>query len=562
MSFSIVLSILLVLSFSVHGQADALKCRAVPHTSSWPSESSWDALNKSISGALIKSVPPGGVCHSDQPNYNSDLCPTVQKLWNSSWAFHSDDPVSIAENNWANDTCLPYPQYPCSDTGYPVYVVNASKAEHVQAGVNFARKNNVRLVVKASAHDFRGRSVAPYSLAIWTHNLRGLSYHKSFKSCDGQHYSKASDAYDGPAITMAAGENHGSTFEFANRYGLMIHVSGAPTVGLGGYISGGGHSLISFQKGLAADAILEMTVVLPSGKIVIANACENADVYWALRGGGGSTFGVVTSFTTKGFPSEPVSMSVLYFASPTFNDSAFWNSTAYVASHFPSLSNGGVMSYSNAYVGNTTFPSYFQGIFIGLNKTANQTLAMVEPIARKLNETFDGAMIAIIPLTQQYPSYYNWWINHQDTSSPLGVDIAIGSRLLDEKALAHPELASYLKAAAGDAAIQMNLVAGPGTHAFSKDFNSLSPAWRTSYVHAVAGVRWPPFDPAAKAEQMKALTYNKTAALRELAPNTGCYVNEVSVKALIYSATNSLFRRTLMNPTFRRRSGEQITHGC
>lgn len=59
--------------------------------------------------------------------------------------------------NFNNDTCLPDPAAPCSSGGYPVYVINATCADHIKAGVDFARKNNVRLIVKNSGHDYIGR---------------------------------------------------------------------------------------------------------------------------------------------------------------------------------------------------------------------------------------------------------------------------------------------------------------------------------------------------------------------------------------------------------------------
>src|SRR5215469_12756799 len=88
---------------SVLSTANAQKCKAVPGTPSWPSDSVWATLNKTISGALIKSVPPGGVCHPGQPNYNNNTsCAVVADLWTSSWVFHENDPVSNAYNNWNN----------------------------------------------------------------------------------------------------------------------------------------------------------------------------------------------------------------------------------------------------------------------------------------------------------------------------------------------------------------------------------------------------------------------------------------------------------------------------
>jgi hypothetical protein len=138
--------------------ASAKVCKATPGSAGWPSLSSWNALNDTLGGQLIKPVPPGAVCHPDQPTYNATVCPSVQTAW-STFTFDLDDPVNSAWNNFNNDTCLPDPQYPCSGTGYPQYVVNATSAAHVQAGVNFARENNVRLIVKGTGHDYLGRFV-------------------------------------------------------------------------------------------------------------------------------------------------------------------------------------------------------------------------------------------------------------------------------------------------------------------------------------------------------------------------------------------------------------------
>lgn len=132
------------------------KCKAAPNSHSWPSQHEWVSLNRSLSGRLLKPPPPGAVCHPGQPTYNAAACPSVQAGWLTS-IYHSDDPVSTIQNNWNNDTCLPYPTDPCSGEGYPIYVVNATSAEDVKKGVDFARENNVRLIVKGTGHDYLGR---------------------------------------------------------------------------------------------------------------------------------------------------------------------------------------------------------------------------------------------------------------------------------------------------------------------------------------------------------------------------------------------------------------------
>jgi hypothetical protein len=105
---------------------------------------------------LLQPSPPGAVCHSDQPTYNADACAVITQGW-TNIDFEATIPNSIAWDNWNNDSCLPYPGTPCSGEGYPVYVINATSKEDVKAGVDFARENNVRLIVKGSGHDYLGR---------------------------------------------------------------------------------------------------------------------------------------------------------------------------------------------------------------------------------------------------------------------------------------------------------------------------------------------------------------------------------------------------------------------
>jgi hypothetical protein len=135
------------------------ECKSVPGSSDWPTEQEWAAFNDTLGGQLIKTTPPGAVCHLEQPTYDSAACPTVATEW-ATFPFHRNNPASGPWNNWNNDTCIPDVQYTCSPLGYPVYVVNATTAEHVATGVKFAGSNNIRLIVKGTGHDYLGRSVS------------------------------------------------------------------------------------------------------------------------------------------------------------------------------------------------------------------------------------------------------------------------------------------------------------------------------------------------------------------------------------------------------------------
>lgn len=79
----------------------------------------------------------------------------------------------------------------------------------------------------------------------------------------------------------------------------------------GGYITGGGHSLLSPVHGLGVDNVMQIKVVLPNGTYVTANRCQNQDIFFALRGGGGASFGVVTETTARVFPEIPLQVSEL-----------------------------------------------------------------------------------------------------------------------------------------------------------------------------------------------------------------------------------------------------------
>ncbi len=114
----------------------AAHCRAVPGTADWPGPEAWARLNVSTGGRLLQPSPPGAVCHPSQPSYNSALCPSVQEAWNF-YPFHNDNPISVGSNEFTNDSCLPYTNYTCSLNGYPVFVINATTAEHAKLAVDF-----------------------------------------------------------------------------------------------------------------------------------------------------------------------------------------------------------------------------------------------------------------------------------------------------------------------------------------------------------------------------------------------------------------------------------------
>src|SRR6185369_14459151 len=179
-----------------------------------------------------------------------------------------------------------------------VYAVTAKKTEHVVATVNFGREHDLRLVIKGGGHSYQGTSCAPDSLLIWMREMDRVVLHDEFvaSGCAGQQPSQ-------PAVTIGAGaiwmHVYNAVTTTAGRY---VQGGGCTTVGVAGLIQSGGFGSFSKRYGLAAASLLEAEVVTADGETRIANACSHPDLFWALKGGGGGSLGVVTRLTLRVHP--------------------------------------------------------------------------------------------------------------------------------------------------------------------------------------------------------------------------------------------------------------------
>lgn len=108
--------------------------------------------------------------------------------------------------------------------------------------------------------------------------MRGVSFHDGFTPM-GCKFS-----IDTNAVTAAAGTQMMELDYEASLRNLSIVSGGSGNVGVGGYLTGGGHAAISHVFGMAADQVLEIELVTPGGDIVTANECQNEDLFWAMRG--------------------------------------------------------------------------------------------------------------------------------------------------------------------------------------------------------------------------------------------------------------------------------------
>ncbi|CAI7626400.1 unnamed protein product [Penicillium bialowiezense] len=142
-----------------------------PSDPCWPTTEAWSSLNETVSGRLIKTVPPGSVCYKSEPNYNKSSCEYLLENWVNS-EYHSSNPVTVSDPLWSNSSCTPvYPNGTsvsgdinagfkgCSLGNLSAFVVNATTAQHVKAAIQFATKHNVRLNIKNTGHNPEKRSV-------------------------------------------------------------------------------------------------------------------------------------------------------------------------------------------------------------------------------------------------------------------------------------------------------------------------------------------------------------------------------------------------------------------
>ncbi|KAF0326455.1 FAD binding domain protein [Colletotrichum asianum] len=460
--------------------ANASNCKCAPGDSCWPSDAVWTALNETVSGRLLKTVLPGSVCYKDQPNYDEAACQAVLSNWTTA-AFHSADQVSVHSPWYANNSCNPIHDNGTSPSGdplagsrgctmgrYPAYSVNVTSAEDVQAAVKFAREHNLRLNVKNTGHGY-SKSIAYGSL--------------SFRP--EMPYAQLNHTHTSVGYDIGAGIQDDEAFRAAAEHGVAVVGGTNADVGLVGWAVAGGHGWLTSEYGMGADSIIEATVVTPTGDIITANECQNSDVFWAIRGSGGGTFGVITELTVKAHPMPQATTWILSVdKSPKTTVKDWWSLIADLHTELPALQAGEalarpVMSRLQDAASEVTVSSnitYFSDWF---------TVYEMLPVAAMSGAAGGGGatvsrLIPAAPLTD----------NVQKMAQVLE---AVGPRAEPPSSgISNPTIAGGLIA-----------------NSVPVD-NALNPAWRVAVV----------------AYAVDDATDRVGGALRSLAPESGAYINE------------------------------------
>jgi FAD/FMN-containing dehydrogenase len=265
--------------------------RVRPGEAEWPAAEDWRVLSRAVGGCLHRVRLP-------------EPTPAPALLSNP---FFLRDQAGLTQSSGWVDAWRSAPS---------TYVVRARNAADVSAAIRFATHHNLRLVVKGGGHSYLGGSNAPDSLLVWTRDMEAIDLHDAF-------VPKGSSLAPTPAVSVGAGCIWGHVYQaVTTQGGRFVQGGGCTTVGVAGLVQGGGFGSFSKNFGLAAASLLEAEIVTADGVVLTVNEAQEPDLFWALKGGGGGTFGVVTRLTLRTHD-LPVNFGVVHWSVTASSDAAF-----------------------------------------------------------------------------------------------------------------------------------------------------------------------------------------------------------------------------------------------
>ena len=251
------------------------------------------ALARQFGDRLLEVRSPLSACISD--GAGTDCAAALSGLRNPYWI--EDEPGGYHTAGWLG----------AYEPAHSACAVAVETAAEIAAAVRFARDRGVRLAVKGTGHDYLGRSRAGGSLLVWTHGMREVTVHDAFTPVGAPPGAQTGI----PAVTVGAGARWLEAYRAVTARGRYVQGGGCLTVGAaGGFTQGGGFGSLSKHYGTAAGNLLEAEVVTADGEILVTSAHQHPDLFWALRGGGGGTFGVVSAMTFRTHP-VPETLSII-----------------------------------------------------------------------------------------------------------------------------------------------------------------------------------------------------------------------------------------------------------
>ncbi|THU90643.1 FAD binding domain protein [Dendrothele bispora CBS 962.96] len=488
-------------------------CRILPTDPSWPTQDVWDAFNNSVDGRLVKTIPLGNPCHD--PTFNQEQCDTIRNNWHIP-EFHEPSSSSMMDPIFLNKSCDPFDprDSPCRIGAHVQYAVNISTSDQVIKTVQFVKQHNIRFVVRNTGHDFMGRSTGTGALAVWMHHLQDIDWIPNFRSAN----------YTGSALKVQAGVLGFDLLTEAHNRGVVAVAGECPSVGYaGGFIQGGGYGALGLFYGMAADQTLEFEVITTQGKFVRASLKENQDLYWALSGGGGGSYGIVWSVTVKAHQDLPVTVASLNFTSDGISQDLYWQAIDTYQTITPSLTDARIWAFAG--YSNSTFSLY---PVYGVNKTVAEVMALLRPL---LN-TLDSMGINYTTGADTYNTYLDAYNSGTIFKSATVGNIVFDSRLLPRSLWDNSEkLASLQKIIRG--LVNQNRLIFDFTKSATLEVaghpqNAVLPAWRNSIKFFTIGLPLSDGESSTQITQRQNQIATDILPLKQLTPGSGTYLNEAA----------------------------------
>ncbi|WP_422506985.1 FAD-binding protein [Stenotrophomonas sp. GZD-301] len=250
--------------------------RVRPGSAGWPCDAEWARLSRAVGGRL--SIP--------QSPFLGDATARAEALAQIRNPFYIGDQPALTQTSGYYGAWRSVPS---------ARAVAATGSADVAAAVDFARRHRLRLAIKGGGHSYHGTSCAPDSLLVWTRAMNQVEVHDAFIP----HNARPGTAAE-PAVSLGAGAMWIDAYDaVTTRRGRYVQGGGCTSVGVAGLVTGGGFGSFSKAYGSAASHLLEAEVVTADGRVRVVNADNDAELFWALKGGGGASFGVVTRLTLR-----------------------------------------------------------------------------------------------------------------------------------------------------------------------------------------------------------------------------------------------------------------------
>jgi len=517
---------------------------------------------------LIAGIRPISSACYEGPGYNKVRCDEVTKDFGDS-IWRANQPGAVQHTTWETYSPLeescPLPSLltdgtrkQCKQGSVPQYAVRARNAQDISTAVKFATKHSIPVVIKNTGHDFLGRASRRNALLIWTHFLRDISFENQYggwepAGCKGDKYKEKELLVKAEAGVMV--------FELAkavSKKGRTVVAGAASTVGVvGGFLQGGGHSPLGVWKGLASDHAVEFEVVLADGSIVKASACTNPELFWALRGGGGSTYGVVTSVVLRTHEDVSfvqyalnVTIPILPNETPGTANDTFWELVNRWHTMAPAVNDLGGSGY---YFLVTNFlvpePKVTAHVFVGyLFFFGQKDTKGVEKLFKPLNDWLYKAVGTpesglVSPLISPPAPATGYLGTLATTLYGQGGTAILGSRLLSRELLSTPSGVQKSTDALRDIDYLGGFILGHYVTPGPKPVDSAAhSAWRKAITHIVVTNNWEQGASFERQDEIKSLmTDFMVPRLKKLDYDTktgkqtmGAYVNESDKEELTW----------------------------